>query len=43
MFPNSKAPGNDGLTADFYEGFWNLLYSYELCELSNSQKQAIIR
>ena len=25
MFPNSKAPGSDGLTAEFHKGFWNLL------------------
>ena len=52
MFSNGKAPGNDGLTAEFYKGFWDLLghqltdalnYSYEHGELSNSQKQAIIR
>ena len=52
MFSNGKAPGNDGLTADFYKGFWDLLghqltdalnYSYEHGELSNTQKQAIIR
>ena len=52
MFSNGKAPGNGGLTADFYKGFWDLLghqltdalnYSYEHGELSNSQKQAIIR
>ena len=52
MFSNGKAPGNDGLTADFNKAFWNLLghqltdalnYSYEHGELSNSQKQAIIR
>ena len=24
-FQNSKAPGNDGLTGEFFQGFWNLL------------------
>ena len=52
VLSNGKAPGNDGLTADFYKGFWDLLghqltdalnYSYQHGELSNSQKQAIIR
>jgi len=52
MFSGGKAPGNDGLTTDFYKGFWNLLghqptdalnYSYAHGELSNSQKQATIR
>ena len=53
MFPNGKAPGNDGLTAEFYKGIWNLLgqqltvsglnFSFENGELFNSQKQAIIR
>ena len=51
-FPNGKTPGNDGLTPEFYKKFWNLLgtlmtdslnYSYIHGELSNSQKQAIIR
>ena len=23
--PNSKTPGNDGLSTDFYEAFWNVL------------------
>lgn len=23
-FQNGKAPGNDGLTVDFYKGFWDL-------------------
>ena len=52
MFCNGKAAGNDGLTADFYKGFWDLLghqltdalnYPYEHGELSNSQKQAIVK
>ena len=51
-FLNGKAPGNDGLTAEFYKCLWNLLgqkltnslnFSFEHGELSNSQKQAIIK
>ena len=51
-FLNGKSPGNDGLTSEFYEKFWNLLgqlltgslnFSCQHGELSNSHKQAIIR
>ena len=51
-FPNGKTPGNNGLKAEFYRTFWNLLgqqltdsvnYSFEHGELSTSQKQATIK
>ena len=50
-FQNNKTPGNDGLTAEFYQTFWPILgkhlvecfnYAHEHGELSNSQKQAVI-
>ena len=51
-FKNGKSPGNDGLTAEFYQVFWptlghllvdSLNNSYEKGELANSQKQGIIK
>ena len=51
-FPGGKSPGNDGLTSEFCKKFWPLLgqlltdslnYSFTYSELSNSQKQAVIR
>ena len=50
-FDTEKTPGNDGIPAEFYKIFWNsvgelmtevLNYFFELRQMSNSQKQAII-
>ena len=50
--PNNKSPGNDGLTKEFYESFWEeiknpLLLSFDTGfdkkELSTTQRQAIIK
>ena len=50
--PNNKFPGNDSLTKEFYEVFWDdlktpLISSFKSAfakgELSNSQKQAVIK
>lgn len=50
-FKNGKAPGNDGIPAEFYKKFWpvfgtflvdSLNTSYMKGELSSSQKQAVI-
>ena len=49
--PKNKSSGNDGLTKEFYERFWDeLKIPFIAClrksfpkELSNSQKQAVIR
>ena len=50
--PKNKSPGNNGLTKEFYKTFWDelkipfiasLRKSFLKVELSNSQKQAVIR
>ena len=49
---NDKSPGNDGLTKEFYETFWNeiknplipsIQRSFEVDQLTISQRQAIIK
>ena len=50
-FQRNKAPGNDGLTVEFYLAFWPILgkyledflnFAHEHGQLSSSQKQAMI-
>ena len=50
--PNNKSTGNDGLTKEFYEAFWEYLKTpltssfksaFDKGELTNSQKQVVIR
>ena len=50
--PNNKTPGNDGLSKEFYEAFWNelkdpLLKSFYHAKtykkFSTSQRQAVIK
>ena len=49
---NGKSPGSDGLTREFYIVFWNdvkqllynsLIYAKHIGELSNTQRQAVIK
>ena len=51
-FSRSKSRGMDGLTAEFYSFFWDLLfgtmvnsfnYGFQKAELAISQKQSVIR
>ena len=50
--PKNKSPGNDGITKEFYEAFWDdmktllllsLKKAFKVGELSISQKQALIK
>ena len=50
-FDTGKTPGNDGIPVEFYKTFWNSVgvfmtdvfnHSFELGQMSSSQKQAVI-
>ena len=50
-FDNGKTPGNDEIPVEFYKTFWNSVgvfitevfnHSFELGQMSNSQKQAVV-
>ena len=50
-FSTNKTPGNDGISFEFYQTFWNRIKiplviffnsAFELGELSFSQRQAVI-
>ena len=50
-FDNGKSPGNDGIPVEFYKTFWYSVglfmtevfsHSFELGQMSNSQKQAVV-
>ena len=50
--PNNKSPGNDGLTKEFYENFWeeikislcnSITKSYKNGELITSQRQTVMK
>ena len=50
--PNSKSPGNNGLTKEFYETFWedlkkplcaSITKAFHRGELSHSLKQVVIK